>query len=110
MKNEQLTGLIKNPTDNQILEQMELIGINDDMLPQAKAYLCIYSYWEDLDNLEEAYQGEWNNDEEFVQNLLEDCGYIPENMPAYIHIDWGKTAQDVMLDYSVDGYYYFRNL
>lgn len=58
---------------------------------------------------EEAYQGQYTDDEEFTQQLLEDCGDIPENLPAYIHIDWEGTARDIMMDYGEDNGYYFRN-
>lgn len=43
---------------------------------------------------------------DYVQELLEDCGEIPRDLPHYIHIDWEATARDVMVDYStvtIDG-------
>lgn len=46
----------------------------------------------------------------YVQELLEDCGEIPANLPHYIHIDWERTARDVKVDYSevtIDGVSYF---
>jgi len=69
---------------------------------------CVSDNENDLDNLEEAYQGKWASDEEFVQELLESCGDIPSNLPAYIYIDWEQTARDVMMDYYTDNGYYFR--
>jgi len=62
------------------------------------------------DAAEEAYQGEYGNDEDFVEQLLEDCGDIPKDLPAYVHIDWVGTARDVMMDYSEQDGYYFRDL
>lgn len=62
------------------------------------------------DQVEEAYQGEYTSDEEFVQQLLEDTGEIPKDFPAYIHIDWEGTARDIMMDYFEENGYYFRNL
>jgi len=62
------------------------------------------------EDVEEAYNGEWKSDEDFVQDLCESCGDIPKDLPSYIHIDWEGTARDVMMDYSEDGGYYFRNL
>jgi len=61
-------------------------------------------------NIEEAYAGQYSSDEEFVQELLEQCGDIPKDLPSYIHIDWESTARDIMLDYSEDNGFYFRNL
>lgn len=37
---------------------------------------------------------------EYVQELLEDCGDIPKNIPHYIEIDWEATARNVMVDYT----------
>jgi antirestriction protein len=60
-----------------------------------------------LDDMDEAYQGEYKNDEDFVQQLLEDCGDMPKDLPAYIHIDWESTARDIMMDYfEIDGHYF----
>lgn len=47
---------------------------------------------------------------DYVQELLEDCGEIPRNLPHYIHIDWETTARDIKVDYSevtIDGVTYF---
>jgi len=67
-----------------------------------------YGYILDQDEMEDSYRGKWETDEDFVQEMLEDCGYIPENMPAYIHIDWERTARDVMIDYFEENGHYFR--
>jgi len=61
------------------------------------------------EDVEEAYNGEWKSDEDFVQYLCESCG-IYQKISSYIRIDWEGTARDVMMDYSEDGGYYFRNL
>ncbi len=40
---------------------------------------------------------------EAMQEMLEDCGDLPKNLPAYIEIDWDKTADNLKVDYtSVD--------
>ena len=64
----------------------------------------------EANNVEEAYQGQYNSDEDFVQQLLEDTGWIPKDFPAYIHIDWEWTAREIMMDYFESNGYYFRNL
>jgi antirestriction protein len=63
-----------------------------------------------VDDVEEAYQGEYGDDEDFVQQLLEDTGGIPSDLPSYIHIDWKWTAREVMQDYCEHDGYYFRNM
>lgn len=89
--------------------RQELIdgGASEDAVD---AYIALGIGDDDLSDFEEAYQGEWKSDKEFVQELVEDCGDIPKDLPAYIHIDWEGTARDVMMDYSEQDGYYFRNL
>jgi hypothetical protein len=36
----------------------------------------------------------------YVQDLLDDIGDIPKNLPHYIVIDWEKTADNLEADYS----------
>ena len=60
-------------------------------------------------DIDEAYNGEFDDDADFVENLLTDCGDLPK-LPNYIYIDWDKTARDVMYDYCESNGHYFRNL
>lgn len=57
------------------------------------------------------YNGCWDSDEDFVQNLIEDC--YDFTVPACVHVDWERTARDVMMDYSSydgnEGTHIFRN-
>lgn len=51
--------------------------------------------------------------EEYVEDLLKDCGYISNDLPWWIVIDWPATADNVAADYSTVDYdgdtYYYRN-
>lgn len=38
--------------------------------------------------------------EEYCQELLQDIGVLPRELPAYIAIDWGATANNIRQDYS----------
>ena len=38
--------------------------------------------------------------EDFVEQDLEDLGYIPKDFPTWIEIDWKATANNVQQDYS----------
>jgi len=38
--------------------------------------------------------------EDFVEQDLEDLGYIPKDFPTWIEIDWRATANNVQQDYS----------
>lgn len=61
-------------------------------------------------DVDEAYQGEWEDEEEFAQNLLEECGDIPKDLPWYVEIDWNATAGHIMADYNEHNGHYFRNI
>ena len=38
--------------------------------------------------------------EEYVEEMLKDCGELPRDIPWYIIIDWEQTAKNVKMDYS----------
>lgn len=47
---------------------------------------------------------------DYTQEMLEDCGTIPRDLPHWVHIDWEATAREVKVDYSsveIDGVTYF---
>lgn len=60
-------------------------------------------------NVDEAYNGQHDSDEAFVQEMIDQLGEL-SNIPSYIHIDWESTTRDIMYDYSEDNGHYFRNL
>ena len=86
------------------------------------------SYWEDelvqiieIDEVENAVGSEFeygctlieeDDFEEYVEEMLIDCGYISKDFPTWIEIDWEATAENVKQDYSELEYkgntYYFR--
>lgn len=51
--------------------------------------------------------------EEYVEEMLKDCGDLPQDIPHYIVIDWKATADNIAADYSTLEYqgdsYYYRN-
>jgi hypothetical protein len=52
-------------------------------------------------------EGHWT---EYVQDLCEDIGDLPKDLPSYIVIDWDATAENIKVDYSeteIGGYTYF---
>ena len=83
-------------------------GIIDDSGIEEEVFTIAEELDIPVEDVEEAYNGQWNSDEEFVEELLDSCGDLPE-LPFYIHIDWESTARDVMMDYSEHDGHYFRN-
>jgi antirestriction protein len=59
--------------------------------------------------VEELYQGEYDDDEDFAYSLAEDVGLLQEDVQwPYTCIDWGHAARDLMYDYGASGGHYFR--
>lgn len=97
-----------------IYEIAEEINDSDYDFEVIEAYAdCMSYYHEDvsdlLNSLSDSYYGEYNSDEDFAQEILEQGVSIPENLPSYICIDWEATARDLMYDYMSSNGYYFRN-
>ncbi len=64
-----------------------------------------------LDNIEEAYQGEYRNDEEFAQEMADQIGAIDQDLAwPYTCIAWKRAAKELMQDYMEQDGYYFRSM
>ena len=60
----------------------------------------------DIENFEDAYQGEYESGAEFAEQFCKDCGYITGELPSWIEIDW-KATWDRALSYDyieIDGH------
>lgn len=84
-------------------ERLDLIAILDDL----KGY-----------GGDEQWRGDWypvtlireSYFTDYCQELCEDIGAVPRDLPDYIAIDWDVTARNLMVDYStveIDGVTYF---
>ncbi|TWP31591.1 antirestriction protein ArdA [Apibacter muscae] len=95
----------------EVLEAIEASYYREEVI---EAYVDCYGTEDNIHNLirkvEESYTGKYNTDQEFVEELLEQTGDIPENLPSYIHIDWESTTRNIMYDYSTSNNHYFRDI
>jgi hypothetical protein len=84
-------------------EEIELADDTDDMDDEREEL-------ETLKNLAEQCEGygDWEYGEglirrsyweEYVEELLKDCGDLPQDIPWYIAIDWETTARNIEADY-----------
>ena len=55
---------------------------------------------EDINNFNDAYQGQWDSGAEFAQNLAEDCCEVPREMSSWIEIDWKASWDNLSYDYT----------
>ena len=95
-------------------EQKELCESNKWDEGAVEAYLKLGTGDDDLSDFEESYQGQYSSDEEFAKTIAEDTGAYErgrdgEHWPHYC-IDWEWAARELMMDYSEQDGYYFRNL
>lgn len=91
-------------------------GLND---ARNNAYKAVYEWDNDnkaeLDALKaladeaEGYASDWNHGEqliresyftEYAQELCEEIGDVPRDLPHYIEIDWEATARNIKQDYT----------
>ena len=63
-----------------------------------------------VDRISDAYHGSWRNGAEFAEQLVQDCGYINQELPYWIEVDWEKTWDNLSYDYTeINGYIFSNN-
>ena len=66
-------------------------------------------YIESIGNIEESYQGQMSG-EEFAKQIASDYGYVREDLPRWIEIDWEESWDNLSYDYcEQDGYIFSQN-
>ncbi|NQX81273.1 MAG: antirestriction protein ArdA [Flavobacteriaceae bacterium] len=60
-----------------------------------------------FEELENRFIGEYENDEEFAEEMIGEEQI--DKIPSFISIDWERTAEGYMQDYTSDSGYYFSN-
>ena len=63
----------------------------------------------DVEHLQDAYHGRFDSGAEFAENLVTDCGYIHQELPYWIEIDWEKTWDNLSYDNTESCGYIFSN-
>lgn len=90
-------------------EWIEHLGLNN--LPLDDVAICEAAFDLDItcDNYEEAYSGEFRNDEVFAEDLAEQTDSVPAELSWPCNcIDWEQAAREIMQDYCEQNNYYFR--
>ena len=89
----------QNPDDAEELRVLEALA------EECEDYASDWRHGETL--IRESY---W---QDYVQELLEDVGDIPRDLPHYLVIDWEATARNIAYDYTLVDFggvdYYIRN-
>lgn len=64
-----------------------------------------------LSDFDEAYNGEFSDDEAFAKDMADSLGAVPEDAQwPMTCIDWEQAAKELMYDYSESNGHYFRTL
>ena len=53
----------------------------------------------DVSSCRDAYQGQYESGAEFAQQMAEDCGDVPRDIPRWIEIDWESSWDNLTVDY-----------
>ena len=59
-----------------------------------------YYFLDAIDHFEDAYSGEYESGAEFAEQMVADMGYINNNIPSWVEIDWQATWDNLSDDYA----------
>ncbi len=90
-------------------------GFSESELKPAAAYCDLVSFAGsgalDYGSFQDAYSGEERCGGDFARRIVEDCGYIPQDMPVWIskHINYDAVWDELNADYiENDGFFFNR--
>ena len=92
------------------LDSEDFEHIDKDAIEDFKIYWeTEYKEIEEINQVEEEVGSEFSygctlieedDFEDYCEELVIDCGYIPKDFPSWIEIDWEATASNMKQDYS----------
>ena len=120
---EHLEGLLEDGHDED--EMKEFIGThgNSDFMCYYEDYARMVDQYDqetvdafleefdlmDVEHLTDAYYGRYDSGAEFAESFVSDMGYIVNDLPYWISIDWEETWSNLEYDYSESNGYIFSN-
>lgn len=99
-----------------IFEAIEAIEASHLDFEVLEAFAKVGSYSTDditafIEACEKSYNGEYDSDEDFAQELAEELGYMDAKVSwPYDCIDWSRAARELMYDYNSSNGHYFRSI
>jgi antirestriction protein len=121
---EHLEGLLEDGHDQDEMKEFIETHGNSDFLCYYEDYARMVDQYDqetvdafletfdmmDIEHLEDAYHGQYDSEEEFAENFVSDMGYICNELPYWIKIDWKETWEDgLSWDYTFSSGYVFSN-
>ena len=121
---EHLEGLLEDGHDQDEMKEFIETHGNSDFLCYYEDYARMVDQYDqetvdafletfdmmDVEHLEDAYHGQYDSEEEFTENFVSDMGYIQNDLPYWIKIDWKETWEDgLSWDYTFYNGFVFCN-
>ena len=121
---EHLEGLLEDGHDKDEMKEFIETHGNSDFLCYYEDYARMVDEYDqetvdafleefdlmDVEHLQDAYMGHYGSGEEFAESFVSDMGYIVNDLPYWIAIDWEKTWDDgLSWDYTFNNGYVFCN-
>ena len=84
--------------------------VDDIGIGVVEAFLDVFDI-ESVSSCRDAYMGCYESGAEFAQQIAEDCGDVPRDMPSWIEIDWKASWDNLDYDYveCSDGHIFSQN-
>ena len=120
---EHLEGLLEDGHDKDEMKEFIETHGNSDFLCYYEDYARMVDEYDqetvdafleefdlmDIEHLQDAYMGQYGSGEEFAESFVSDMGYIVNDLPYWIAIDWEETWSNLEYDYSESNGYIFSN-
>ena len=96
-----MVDFIKAHGEEEFREYYEQYGSLVDDYGQGLVDEYIECYFLDaIDHFEDAYSGEYESGAEFAEQMVSDMGYVNNNIPSWVEIDWQATWDNLSDDYT----------
>jgi len=96
-----MVDFIKAHGEEDFREYYEQYGSLVDDYGQGLVDEYIECYFLDaIDHFEDAYSGEYESGAEFAEQMVSDMGYVNNNIPSWVEIDWQATWDNLSDDYT----------
>ena len=84
--------------------------VDDIGIGVVEAFLDVFDI-DSISSCRDAYMGCYESGAEFAQQIAEDCGDVPRDMPSWIEIDWKASWDNLDYDYveCSDGHIFSQN-
>lgn len=94
-----LTGYLSESVNPEFWDMLQTLSELSENEAEA-----VLAYWDEcdsgasIDSIIDRYQGYYDSEEDYAEQLYAECYDIPDHL--YNYIDWSAVARDIFIDYS----------